>query len=807
MKMTKTIISIIIAIFACSNLYSQTNSQTIDTTRIKYKNPEGTEFWLCFEKNFNENKGDSLFLELFFSGNEDASVVVEIDGLKYIRNIFVPSGTVANIKLPVEAQVVSEEIIERLAVHVTSNKPISVYGLNRRKQTTDTYLGLPTSVLGTEYRVMCYTLSEQLMPQFAIVATEDSTSVTIITTVNTTKHPAKYPYKIYLNKGDVYQVIANYESKSNCDLTGSYIKATKPVAVFSGHQCAYVTPRIIACNHLVEQMPPLSSWGKHFYIGLLQPRSVYTYRVLANEPDTKIFEDNILIKTLNAGEFHEANSRKNIQISANRPVLVAQYSQGFRNGDSIGDPMMILISPTQQFLKQYRFATPINGEWRHYVNVVVPTKAIRTLKLNGNEVDSARFSQLGISRYSIAYIEIPFGSHKLEADLPFGMYSYGFGFKSDAFDAYGTMGGQSFVDYEPIPDTLAPMVEEEIKGNMIKIIARDDRTDDSGLKRIEVTMSEGLKFNIPKIEEGMPQAQFSVVPASVNTEGKALITIYDAAANAETYTVCYVFDANRGRNVFMFAKGLIAECKPDPGVEIGLFIRPTLDIHSIDLSKTSNYQFIGKFGSESFVNNSFGLYLSRRFFEKINLSATISLEKYSGSLEAFGKIDSIRDENTMLLKPYQQSQTLELTGYNLHLDTRAEYYFNTTFYGLGGFDFAFNFSADVTIKDKIIQPNDNTFLDKTREHISPNAPTNLSEIPFLRASLLLGGGANIPIINGFTAFAEIQYYLPVISLLSDSDWYLHRLAIMAGIKYRLYNFAWSIVADGYKQESATNLIL
>jgi hypothetical protein len=83
---------------------------------------------------------------------------------------------------------------------------------------------------------------------------------------------------------------------------------------------------------------------------------------LASQDSTKVFEDTTLIAVLKRGEFIQRNSRKNIQITSDKPVLVAQYSQGMSNGDNVGDPMMILISPVQQYLKRYRFATPINGQ-------------------------------------------------------------------------------------------------------------------------------------------------------------------------------------------------------------------------------------------------------------------------------------------------------------------------------------------------------------------------------------------------------------------------------------------------------------
>ncbi|HYF03338.1 MAG TPA: IgGFc-binding protein, partial [Patescibacteria group bacterium] len=359
-------------------------------TRTVVKNQEGTEFWLCFQKNYRDNnpkdQSDPLNLELFITGNNDANVTVEIEGLGFKREFLVRLGTVYNLKIDPRAQISSEERPERLAVHVTSDVPVSVYGLNHRFQTTDTYLGLPVSVLGTSYRAVSYRkLAGDLLSQIAVIATEDSTEVTITPTSATSgMKAANRPFKVNLRKGDVYQIVARFDPLTISELTGTLVTANKKIAVFSGHNCAYVPSRVDACNHLIEQLPPVSSWGKHFYVGQFKDRSRYTLRVVASEPKTKIFEDTRLVAVLNAGEFYEnTNARTHMQITADNPVLVAQYSQGFRNGDSVGDPMMLLISPSQQYVHEYRFATPISGQWRHYVNVFVPTDYIDSLTLNG----------------------------------------------------------------------------------------------------------------------------------------------------------------------------------------------------------------------------------------------------------------------------------------------------------------------------------------------------------------------------------------------------------------------------------------
>ena len=179
-----------------------------------------------------------------------------------------------------------------------------------------------------------------------------------------------------------------------------------------------------------------------------------------------------------------------------------------------------------------------------------------------------------------------------------------------------------------------------------------------------------------------------------------------------------------------------------------------------------------------------GLYVGRRFWDRINLSARLSLEKYSGQFSAIGTIDSIRDELTMELKPYQQSKTLQLDGYNFNLNCIAEYYLNNVFYLCGGLDFVLNMSSAVIINDNILQPDDFTFTDGKRSHKAIDAPNKLSSITALRFALSIGCGVNIPLFTSVAGFGEFNYNLPFNSVLNDSSWYLHQFSLMAGIKYK-----------------------
>ena len=124
-------ILILTFLFYSSFCYSQIDSSEQSQKRFKeiVNNPEGTEFWLCFPQNYSEPKTDKdlyeLTLELFFTANTDSEITIQVEGIGYKKKINLPAGTVISHKIPSDAMIRSAEIIERLAVHVTSDYPIS----------------------------------------------------------------------------------------------------------------------------------------------------------------------------------------------------------------------------------------------------------------------------------------------------------------------------------------------------------------------------------------------------------------------------------------------------------------------------------------------------------------------------------------------------------------------------------------------------------------------------------------------------------------------------------------------------------
>ena len=756
------------------------------------RNSEGREFWLCFMKNFRtttdkQSRQATLQLQLFLTSNYDANVKIEIEEIGYENEIEIKANTVVNIQIPSRAQLRAAETAERLAVHITADTAISVYGLNSRFQTTDTFLGLPINVIGREYRVVGYTkLATDLLSSFTIVATEDGTDVEITPTATTsTGRPPGVPFKVRLRKGDVYSVAARWQSIGPCDLTGSHIVANKKIAVFSGHNCAYVPPKVEACNHLVEQLPPVSAWGKHYYLGMLKERSRYTYRVIASAANTRVFKNSTLAAVLNAGEFHEdLNVSEDLQITADKPVLVAQFAQGFKNGDSVGDPMMILVSPTQQFMDNYRFATPINGEWHHYVNVVAPTESIEQIRLNGRRIDSTMFRILGQSRYSIAQVPIPFGTHVIRSETPFGLYSYGFGYGRDAYDAYGNMAGQSFFELNQLIDTLAPMAETKAQRQDLAIVFRDDRVADAGLASITIEKSAALDVTIPKIEKGAPQATITVSPAISGSGGQVVLKATDVAGNSSLWTVCYVFDSRTERYVYMFDEGAATQCAVETAWMVGGYLIGQHSYHTTSFSSTGNVQGQSGFGEAEGIGWGLGAFVGRRFSQDLILNARLSVNGIGGMLRSPDSTAGVvYDSASGTSVPFQQATTLSITAPYLRIGGAAQWFPLRYFYLLGGIQFAIPLGDGVDVYRQILRPSSYTY-----ENGSTERETGISSLGSLNAfgfELLGGIGISYPVSFRSSIFVESQYTWRLNSMISDGAWDMSAIGFHVGLLWRL----------------------
>src|SRR5690606_4253665 len=150
------------------------------------------------------------------------------------------------------------------------------------------------------------------------------------------------------------------------DLTGSEIRASGPVAVFSGHDCTFVPFDRWACDHLEEALFPLESWGKRAFAArpFVISSEPYRLRIVSGADGNLVsFTPPVHPEVeLDAGDFVEIQTEEDVLVTGTDALLGVQFlvGQGFSGGR--GDPSMALIPPIEQYHRRYSFLRVSNFE-------------------------------------------------------------------------------------------------------------------------------------------------------------------------------------------------------------------------------------------------------------------------------------------------------------------------------------------------------------------------------------------------------------------------------------------------------------
>ncbi len=414
----------------------------------------GRGFWLTFPANYAPDPANRPQLSLHLAGRANVSGQVSIPGLAFVAHWTIPASGVTTVDLPWQADLGSlNDGVTNKGIRVTATDKIAVYAMNHVSFTSDAYLGLPDGMLGTNYIVLAYPnvitgVPELNGSEFAIVATEDNTAVTIKPRVTTGGHAAGVPFTVPMNRGTTYQLI-NTDNAPN-DLTGTVISADKPIGVFSGHRSANI-PRAdrFFSDTVVEQLLPTADWGTNFVAMPLATRiGGDTYRIVAAEANTSVRLNGNVIATLNGGEVYEQIVMGPAHVTSDKGILVAQFANS-SDFDSVAksDPFMVLVPPTNLFLDEYLVFSMTNGFASHYLNIVVSSMTAAII-LDGNPISQSSFSQIPsagpASGFYGAQVSVTPGKHLLTTPSPvsqrFGVIVYGFG----EYVSYGYPAGMGF---------------------------------------------------------------------------------------------------------------------------------------------------------------------------------------------------------------------------------------------------------------------------------------------------------------------------------------------------------------------------
>ncbi|MBN2527044.1 MAG: IgGFc-binding protein [Deltaproteobacteria bacterium] len=372
----------------------------------------------------------------------------------------------------------------KAAFRIESNVPIVAYQfspIESRLAMSDASLLIPVTSLSLTYDVVGSPHSGNLgSSAFVVAATADGTEVTVDPTVTPLEgivqrpgqddepdvvYPSeKLPFKVLLDEGDVLRVATEASIVGEeGSFTGTRVtsNANHPVVLFIDHPNATIPENSGAADHLEEQLPGMRFWGKTFVASRLPVRGIgddkstdsVMWQIYAGSDDTQIslsavsdvagLPGNTL--TLGRGEVAEfmvTGTQKNpgdFYIDADKPIAVMEYMTGFstENTNGFGDPSMVYVSPTEQYLARYVILVPVS--WRTDELVVTRPTGIEVL-LDDEPLDDALFVDVIDTGFQVARVPVADGVHTIgSADNTTGINVLVVGY--DESDSYAYPGG------------------------------------------------------------------------------------------------------------------------------------------------------------------------------------------------------------------------------------------------------------------------------------------------------------------------------------------------------------------------------
>lgn len=482
----------------------------------------GCEYWAVDLSNAQQESGlspeNANFAVVISNGHPEATATVEVfgngDDATALMSIQVPPNDLRTLEInptiaPAETNISGTGVHRQQAYHIVSNLPVTAYQFNPLNNTEQAYsndasLLLPVNGLDTDYIAATADgivggdnsttppTSYNWGAFVTVVAITDGTEVTVTPTneiiAGGDLAGGTDDITVTLDAFDVLNVESLAEEASvpgHANLSGSYVHASAPVAVFSGN-VATVMPNApdgdCCADHLEEQLIPLSAWGQQFVVGRGEGRrregdwEPEFYRITGgNVPPG---QDVINLSyhpeppegapsTLTEGESVEFSSTTDFIVEGDGPLMVtsffvsSQYSAPEYDGSQfcitqaecnglayaavcvmatcapIGDPSMTIIPPVEQFRDSYVFLAPNDYQY-DAITVIAPMGA--SITLDGAPLGAMTLvGDIDGTSYGVVRSLVGDGTHRLQADggTEVGLIVYGM----DRDVSYGYPGG------------------------------------------------------------------------------------------------------------------------------------------------------------------------------------------------------------------------------------------------------------------------------------------------------------------------------------------------------------------------------
>ena len=447
----------------------------------------GKEFFVAVPDTF----GASITSEVVI-GTPSANTSYSVETTAgVVQTGYVSYNNSATVTLGVSFLVESSNYAEReKGIHIlaTGEDPIFVFVITRHQFSGfGDYLAYPCEDFDRdsyEYFAISVSSNIQTKSQVVLVGCEDDSTVTITPTEDVIlpqdAQDADSPqvtilagesHTVTLNQMQTLLISSSSTDAIVADLTGTKILSNKPLTVISGHECGNVPQSIGFCEQLAVQVPPTFTWGSEFLLApfggrtggqfykavTAQENSTIVYRCGTSDPLATLHtdaRDSVLFLT---------ESSDFCYLASTTPVFVVQLGAGgntANGGDGLGDPVMAIVSPTEQYVSGARFITldQIVDFEAQFVSVTATIEHFRSLDilLDGTPINCEWNEILNLAGCVAGYgctMEIARGTHTVSHACETGLLSVmAYGFDS-SLQGYAYLAGQELRNIEVADNT------------------------------------------------------------------------------------------------------------------------------------------------------------------------------------------------------------------------------------------------------------------------------------------------------------------------------------------------------------------
>lgn len=360
------------------------------------------------------------------------STKVKVTAMGQVYEREIDPGKSASFKLPDTVEM-KGSMKSSQSVLIEASQDVTVMSLNFKKYTADTSVVYPVRDWGTEYIVFTPTSSQgDTYKEFSITNHKEPNSVDFFLPGS-----VQFQGKYYRRGSKMTIKLEPFETvqiQSLDNLKGTKVNSRLPVAVSSGHSCVQ---KYTKCNHVHEQLLPVSSWGKEFIVAPLSYHKFFSnlhdsVYVQASQTTKLTVTINGKVQTypIFAGQTIELYSKwpHAMYLKSDKGIQVLfEFNGGPEYSLNYYDPFLMTVLPTSSFSTSYWLEG--QGDFYNHVIIVAQNKNLDGIKFDPKpQSTNFKWQKVDGTEFSWTDIEYSTGANSYQIShpsSPFGVYSFG----------------------------------------------------------------------------------------------------------------------------------------------------------------------------------------------------------------------------------------------------------------------------------------------------------------------------------------------------------------------------------------------